>query len=151
MSDRHVDVLAVLVVAHLEDGERTRQLRQAEHENETHAPHDPSRPASPHVKAGPLQPGEYLLLGTFRELIDWVTVGDAGAEGEQPSFLEIRALFFHGVDDRPLGSHRTFRITYDEHNCARMITPTTLHTPHLRRRRHRHQVEEWYQQILKQA
>lgn len=99
------------------------------------------------LRQGPLQPGGYLVLGSFRNII----LGRRSEDNESDylfediTALEIRAAVFHGPSSHPVGARRSFRL---EHEGGPGIFPKNIYTEQLNRRRDRHDVRRWLESEL---
>lgn len=99
------------------------------------------------LRQGPLCPGEYLMLGTFRSII----LGRKSDDDEslnrlrEVENLEIRVAVIHGPSPFPVGARRVFAV---HQNGGTRIVPYNVHTEQLTRRRNRSTVREWLEQEL---
>lgn len=99
------------------------------------------------LRQGPVRPGEFLLLGTFREII----LGRNSENEESVTWLqdiqsiEIRAAAIHGPSPFPVGVRRVFTV---HQNGEARIVPYNIHTEQLTRRRDRSTVRQWLEQEL---
>ncbi|MBZ8134178.1 hypothetical protein [Afifella sp. IM 167] len=103
-------------------------------------------------KQGPLQPGEYLDIGTFRDLIQQMGESEDGpAQGEDwasvVESLELTAVAVYGSDDLLVGSRRTFELRKDEDGRT-SVCPTTLDSVQIRSRRERRKIGALLQESL---
>lgn len=94
------------------------------------------------IRQGPVQPGGFLVLGTFRNIILGRRSDDseAGTVLESVRTLEIRAAMVHGPSRFPIGVRRRF---YLRHNGGTCIYPQNIHSEQLIRRRDRAEVIQW--------
>lgn len=99
------------------------------------------------LRQGPVQPGGYLVLGTFRDIIlgQRSEEEDAGQLLENATELELRAAVIHGPSQYPVGARRRF---YLHHNKRTRIYPQNIHTEQLVKRRYRRDVAGWIEQEL---
>lgn len=94
------------------------------------------------LRQGPLHPGAYLLLGTFRNII----LGRKSEEDDAASLLEevrefeIRAAVIHGPSSFPVGVRRRFIL---RHAGGTEIYPRNIYSEQLSRKRDRQTVREW--------
>jgi hypothetical protein len=101
------------------------------------------------LRQGPLKPGGYLVLGSFRNII----LGRRSDEEEDNSDylfeditgVEIRAAVVHGPSRHPVGVRRSFRL---EHEGGAQIYPHNIYSEQLHRRRDRHEVRHWLESEL---
>ena len=101
------------------------------------------------LRQGPLEPGGYLVLGSFRNII----LGRRSEEDEDTDYLfeeitdiELRAAFIHGPSGHPVGVRRRFIL---EHEGGTRIFPRNIHSEQLTRRRDRHEVRYWLEGELR--
>lgn len=100
------------------------------------------------LRQGPLQPGGFLVLGTFRNIILGHRTDEPGAgEDLLPNVrtLELRAAMIHGPSRRPVGVRRRF---YLQHRGGTLIYPQNIHSEQLVRRRDRREVSRWIESEL---
>lgn len=99
------------------------------------------------LRQGPLQPGGYLVLGSFRNII----LGRRSEESESDYLfeditgVEIRAAVIHGPTKYPVGVRRSFSLS---HEGRPEIFPRNIHSEQLVRRKDRHQVRRWVEEEL---
>lgn len=99
------------------------------------------------LRQGPLQPGGYLVLGSFRNII----LGRRSEENdsdylfEDITAIEIRAVVVHGPSSYPVGVRRSFTL---RHEAGATIFPRNIHSEQLTRRRDREEVRRWLEQEL---
>jgi len=101
------------------------------------------------LRQGPLQPGGYLVLGSFRNIILGRRSDDSETRNdylfEDITAVEIRAAVVHGPSRHPVGVRRSFRL---EHEGGAQIFPQNIHSEQLNRRRDRHEVRYWLESEL---
>lgn len=99
------------------------------------------------LRQGPVQPGGYLLLGTFRNIILGNRSEDpeAGDLLENVESIELRAAVVHGPSKYPIGVRRRF---YLRHNTGTHIYPMNIHTEQLTRRGDRREIIRWVESEL---
>jgi len=99
------------------------------------------------LRQGPLQPGGYLVLGSFRNII----LGRKSEESdsnylfEDIKEMEIRAAVIRGPSKYPVGVRRNFTL---RHEGGTAIFPRNIHSEQLVRRKDRHEVRHWIEQEL---
>nr|WP_251068297.1 hypothetical protein [Marinobacter sp. C7] len=99
------------------------------------------------LRQGPLQPGGYLVLGSFRNII----LGRRSEESdsdylfEDITAIEVRAAVVHGPSSYPVGVRRRFTL---RHEGGAAIFPRNIHSEQLIRRRDREEVRRWLEQEL---
>lgn len=142
MSAEPVHVQVVQVFIRDRSGvERTLTVTDYERVTESEAPIQHS------LRQGPLRPGGYLLLGSFRSIILGRKSEDDDSVDRlrEVESLEIRAAVIHGPSAFPVGARRAFSV---HRNGATRIVPYNVHTEQLTRRRDRSTVREWLEQEL---
>ncbi len=99
------------------------------------------------LRQGPLQPGGYLVLGSFRNIILGRRSDDSDSDYlfEDITAVEIRAAVVHGPSRYPVGVRRSFRL---EHERQTEIFPRNIHSEQLNRRRDRHEIRRWLEMEL---
>jgi hypothetical protein len=95
------------------------------------------------LRQGPLLNGGYLVLGTFRDIIE-------NAEGEtivfeQVETLELRAAAIHAPSKHPVGARRGFKLKHDGGSC---IFPKQISTEQMVNRKQQKQVINWIETEL---
>ena len=98
------------------------------------------------LRQGPLMNGGYLILGTFRDIME----NTAKENGINVSLndietLELRAAAIHAPSKHPVGARREFMLT---HNGKACIFPKQIYTEQLVRRRHKRKVVKWIEAEL---
>lgn len=95
------------------------------------------------LRQGPLQPGGYLLLGSFRSIILGRRSEDDDAEYllEDITDIELRAAVIHGPSRSPVGVRRHFVLQHE--GGGTRIFPRNIHSEQLTRRRDRNEVRRW--------
>lgn len=100
------------------------------------------------LRQGPLQPGGYLVLGSFRNII----LGRRSEESDSDYLfediveMEIRAAVIHGPSKYPVGVRRSFTL---RHEGGPEIFPRNIHSEQLVRRADRHEVRHWLEAELR--
>ncbi|SFR57671.1 hypothetical protein SAMN05216203_1526 [Marinobacter daqiaonensis] len=97
------------------------------------------------LRQGPLEPGGYLVLGSFRNIILGRRSEDEEEEETDYLFEDItdivlRAAVIHGPSRYPVGVRRRFLL---QHEGETRIFPRNIHSEQLTRRRDRHEVRRW--------
>lgn len=106
-----------------------------------------NQPVQHSLRQGPLCPGEYLMLGSFRSII----LGRKSDDDESlkrlrdVENLEIRVAVIHGPSPFPVGARRVFAV---HQNGGTRIVPYNVYTEQLTRRRTRSTVRSWLEQEL---
>ena len=100
------------------------------------------------LRQGPLEPGGYLVLGSFRNII----LGRRSEESDTDYLfedivdMEIRAAVIHGPSKYPVGVRRSFTL---HHEGQPQIFPRNIHSEQLVRRKDRHEVRRWLETELR--
>ncbi len=142
MSAEPVHIQVVQVVVRDRSGDE-RVLTVTDYERVT----DNDAPIQHSLRQGPISPGGYLLLGSFRSII----LGRKSEDEEsvrrlqEAESIEIRAAVIHGPSAFPVGARRLFAV---HQNGGTRIVPYNVHTEQLTRRRDRSTVREWLEQEL---
>ncbi|WP_347330683.1 hypothetical protein [Marinimicrobium locisalis] len=136
----HVQVVQ-LVIKDRAGGERILTVTDYERVTESDAPIQHS------LRQGPLRPGGYLLLGSFRSIVLGRKSDDEDSVNRlrEVETLEIRAAVIHGPSAFPVGARRVFAV---HQNGGTRIVPYNVHTEQLTRRRDRSTVRAWLEQEL---
>lgn len=95
------------------------------------------------IGAGPLASGDYIIVGTFKEITERVSSGSTDQRWRR---LGIRIIFIHGSEDHPLCAYRYFGLVDGEE--GRKIHPEGLETVQLRSWRHRPRIRRWLRESL---
>ena len=99
------------------------------------------------LRQGPIQPGGFLVLGTFRNIIlgHRSEESDAGKLLQNVRSLELRAAVIHGPSKFPVGVRRRF---YLRHHGTTSIYPQNIHSEQLVRRKDRQEIFRWIESEL---
>lgn len=109
------------------------------------------------IKQGPMQPGGYMLLGTFSTLIGHLAE-EFEAEGLPKrtlrkgdgtpvvETLEVRVIAMYGPEDRPIGAYRRFSL--ELMNGQVLVTPMMPFTKQLANRFERRLASRWLNDCL---
>lgn len=95
------------------------------------------------IKQGPLAPGNFIVLGTFRELLE------PGAERSPADALELRVVAHLGSQDAPIGARRRFRLVRDARGPR--LEAETAASEQLSGRRSHREVQRWLEQCLREG
>ena len=102
---------------------------------------------------GPLQPGNYLDIGSFGEIIDAVMhKREATQDGERERYadrysIEVTVVSTFGPENQPIGARRCFEFTRSE-TGEHLVRATSIDTMRMSGVRNRHQLRKWLQQYL---
>ncbi|GEM_PF-265124 len=156
LSKEPIHVLCVLMRIRTEHGQYTKRLRdfqQVSPDSELG-----SRDVQTILKQGPLISGAFLVLGTFREMLDAAgedaarttlgTTEDASPGELIPALREIefQAVALHGAYDRPVGAARTFVVAPRERGVR--IQPKSPLTRPMSSSSERRQVGKWLEECF---
>jgi hypothetical protein len=99
------------------------------------------------LRQGPLLPGGYLVLGSYRDIIlGRSSEDDAGYRPlEEIDEVELRAAFIYGPMRSPVGVRRRFIL---RHQHGTQIFPRNIHSEQLLGRKRRAEVREWVESEL---
>ena len=99
------------------------------------------------LRQGPVQPGGYLVLGSFRNIIlgRRSDEDEAGNALEKVRSVELRAAMIHGPSKYPVGVRRRFYLRQD---AGTHIYPQNIYSEQLVRRRDRREVASWIESEL---
>lgn len=138
MSQQIVHVVCILAVAQRGEAETVRQVtgyRRIAAQQESSAQIETA------IKQGPLSPGNFIVLGTFRELLEDATPEPADA-------LELRVVAHLGSQDAPVGARRRFRVVREGQEPRLEVAAAT---EQLSRRRERREVRGWLERCLREG
>lgn len=99
------------------------------------------------IRQGPVGPGGYLLLGTFREILLGSGTDETHTNWsiDDVDQLELRVAVIHGPSKFPVGARRSFTVSQQPHL---RLYPTNIHTEQLVRRRDWPVVRGWVESEL---
>lgn len=99
------------------------------------------------LRQGPLEPGGYLVLGSFRNIILGNKSEDDDAMHllEDVAEVELRAAVVHGPSKYPIGVRRRFLL---KHLAGTRIYPRNIYSEQLIRKRDRSVVRRWLEEEL---
>jgi len=104
------------------------------------------------TRQGPLQPGDFLHIGTFHTIVRRIARNaNITMEGVRPSGdveferLTIQLIGIYGPEDLPMGAERSFRLYADGDQCE--LAPETWDTKHKNSRRQRHKLRAKLEQL----
>lgn len=100
------------------------------------------------LRQGPLQSGDFLLLGSFEEILVGKPGSQQHVEHRRPvpllegvRSIELRAVAIHGPSNQPVGARRRFVVEQQDDRAS--IRPEQLNTEQLVKRRDRTQLNRW--------
>ncbi|MDX1654731.1 MAG: hypothetical protein R3310_05925 [Candidatus Competibacteraceae bacterium] len=123
-----VHILCVMLTLHTRHGQFTGRITDYKKMAPDHQQEQQALPVSHEelmesIKQGPLSPGYFLNLNTFRTMVETVKAevvdGHFGEDGTTPSFdklvqatdyLSIRVVAIYGRYEKPVAARRTFEI-----------------------------------------
>ena len=99
------------------------------------------------LRQGPLQPGGYLVLGSFRDIVLGCKSEDEETRFvlEEVSQFVLRAAAIHGPSKDPVGVRRRFVL---RHEGGTSIYPLNIYSEQLVKRRDKNTVRTWVEQEL---
>jgi|TARA_R100000935_G_scaffold10546_1_gene21023 hypothetical protein len=98
------------------------------------------------LRQGPLLNGGYLVLGTFRDIIENAEAAKGEAIVlEQVETLELRAAAIHAPSKHPVGARRGFKLKHDGGSC---IFPKQISTEQMVNRKQQKEVINWIETEL---
>lgn len=108
-------------------------------------------------KQGPLSSGEYLVIGSFQDLLNLLIQSrentDEDINIESIHQLEIRVALFQGMENHPLGATRRFEVSplgvptkTESGENHLLVRPVTMHTRQLVSIWQRRKVKNWLSQ-----
>ncbi|GAA5110197.1 hypothetical protein [Alloalcanivorax gelatiniphagus] len=105
------------------------------------------------TRQGPLNSGDFLHIGAFREVIQRVLKGHdlpAGEDGDPRGLqaLTIQVVAIYGSDDMPIGVERRFVVR--DTDRGRMLVPDTWDSKRLTRRRQRRRLRDLMEELRKE-
>lgn len=94
------------------------------------------------LRQGPVQPGGYLMLGSFRNILLGRRSRDEEADYSLREIeeFELRAALVHAPSRYPVGVRRRFRLGHED---GTHVFPYSIYTEQLAGRRHRDTVRQW--------
>jgi hypothetical protein len=109
-----------------------------------------ARPKKP-SREGPLKSGDYIVLGTFRDLLEAVKrpASPVGSGGPQPDVIEICLVADLSTESELVFTRRRFLIR--SHTRGIVFRPEGLETRRIRRTRERREIERILTQHLEEA
>lgn len=104
------------------------------------------------TRQGPLQPGDFLHIGTFETIVRRIANNaNITMQGGRPSGdvefqrLTIQLIGIYGPEDLPMGAERSFRLYADGNGCE--LAPESWDTKHMNSRRQRHKLRAKLEQL----
>lgn len=104
------------------------------------------------TRQGPLQPGDYLHIGTFQHIVRRMAKhAKIEMQGFQPAGdleferLTIQLIGIYGPEDLPMGAERSFTLRADGEQCD--LAPKSWDTKHMNSRRQRHKLRVKLEQL----
>jgi hypothetical protein len=96
------------------------------------------------LRQGPIEPGGYLILGSFRELL--LGNGNADKTLANIQHVEICVAVVHGPSSHPIGARRFFEVKREGNESS--LHAFSIHTEQLVSRRKRATVRRWIESGL---
>lgn len=104
------------------------------------------------TRQGPLQPGDFLHIGTFQTIVRRMARNaNIAMEGTCPTGdlefqrLTIELIGIYGPEDLPMGAERSFKLYADGTECE--LAPESWDTKHKNSRRQRHKLRAKLEQL----
>ena len=104
------------------------------------------------TRQGPLQPGDFLHIGTFQTIVRRMARNaNIAMEGACPTGdlefqrLTIELIGIYGPEDLPMGAERSFKLYADGTECE--LAPESWDTKHKNSRRQRHKLRAKLEQL----
>lgn len=132
MSQDKIFVQLLLAVVRTNDDEFTRAITDVRVYDDDDAEEVTKRDTS----QGPMSPGSYLRLGSFRHVARRVS------PGSEKQSLEVRLIFFYGSNSTVVAASRTFQFI-ERDTGKRYVAPASPDTTLLHRIWHRRRVRRW--------
>lgn len=109
------------------------------------------------LRQGPLQSGEYLLVGRFEDMLPGARKQRERDEEhsqlppplDEVEAVEVRVVAVHGPSDYLVGARRRFTVEHEDGQTR--IHPERLLTEQLSARRHQPQIRRWLRDSLGQS
>lgn len=136
MSHDKIFVQLLLAVVQADDDEFTRAITDVITYNDD----DTEQVAERDTSQGPLSPGNYLSLGTFRQVARRASPGTREQNPWQS--LEVRLIFFYGSNPTVVAASRKFEF-HERETGKRYLVPQTVDTTLWHRLWHRRTVRRW--------
>lgn len=149
MSKEPVHVLCVVAEVRGADG----HVRRDVSDYRRFTPDDQNVQAT--LRQGPIQPGGYLTLGTFENIIlgrQSIADDDEGSDDHLASLYEAKSLNLmvavnHGPTRMPIGARRQFVVEKDDDGKV-IVRATSIATEQMIKRSKRKEVKQWVEAHL---
>lgn len=107
------------------------------------------------LRQGPIQPGGYLTLGTFENIIlgrQSIADNDEGSDDylanlHEATSLNLMVAVNHGPTQNPIGARRKFVVEKDDNDNV-IVRATGINTEQMIKRRKRKEVRSWVEAHL---
>jgi len=123
------------------------EYNQGDEDPSRHAPSSHSESMTQTTRQGPIQPGSFSHIGTFRELVERIARCEGiEMDGHTPrgnvefTHLTLRLIGIYGPENKPIGAERSFHLTYNEE--AFSLSPAAWDTKQLTSLRQRHKLKK---------
>ncbi|MBU2886695.1 hypothetical protein KO507_13055 [Gilvimarinus agarilyticus] len=146
MSKEPVHIQSIVAYIETENGVRRRFIT----DYQRHSPED--KHVEDTLREGPLQPGGYVVLGSFKEILR----GDKSESTEEALVpgaieksrnIEICIAVTHGPSQNLIGVRRSFSIREGNNNAS--LQPRNIYTEQMTSRKKRKEVRQWVQDRFK--
>ncbi|WP_157497635.1 hypothetical protein [Gilvimarinus chinensis] len=135
------------IVAYIETDKGVRSCFITDYQR--HSPEDSD--VEPRLQEGPIQPGGYLVLGSFDDIFrchpDIVTQDARRSQSLDGSRVELCVAVTHGPSQHLIGARRAFRIHEADDRIE--LQAHSIYTEQLTSRRKRKAVRRWVQERFK--
>ncbi len=139
MSEKLINVVSIILVGY--NDEKVEYAEVSDYWKMENINEQNSSDIRSFLKRGPLASGEYIVIGSFRKLLDNLNK----QKKEETDFhrIEIRIAMLHSKENMPIGATRSFDINKTEGGHFN-ITPSTFHTKQMITFWERKKVSSWF-------
>ncbi|WP_106478614.1 hypothetical protein [Phytohalomonas tamaricis] len=151
MSQEPIFLEAIVGVIETSDGTYVYDVTDYTDENQKSKEDKQDAPELRQVtRQGPLSQGQYIQIGSYRQLMKGVALHhgiDVGSQslpqGEMTfKSFELRLIGLFGPEDQPIGARRCFNIEKSD-NDEYVLVPKTVNTVQLSSHRDRREIRRW--------
>lgn len=159
MSAESVFVQYIIAELHTSQGTITMDVTDFEQEynkgDENPERHNPASGAvnvSENTRQGPIKPGGFSHIGTFKELVKRIARCEGiKMDGHMPqgdlelTHLTLRLIGIYGPENKPIGAERGFELAYNASEFS--LSPASWDTKQLTSMRQRHKLKKIVEQL----
>lgn len=159
MSAESVFVQYIIAELHTSQGTITMDVTDFEQEynkgDENPERHNPASGAvnvSENTRQGPIKPGGFSHIGTFKELVERIARCEGiKMDGHMPqgglefTHLTLRLIGIYGPENKPIGAERGFELAYNASEFS--LSPASWDTKQLTSMRQRHKLKKIVEQL----